>query len=54
MKHLLKGLSIVKKIITLVYNDIKYAISKVWNDLADIFKNRNINIHFGDFGFNIT
>lgn len=54
MDHLLKCLSIIKKAIASVYNDIKSAISKAWNDLAYIFKNRNINIHFGDFVFDIT
>lgn len=54
MDNFLKGLSFIKKAIIYIYNDVKSGISKAWNDLAYIFKNRNININFGDFDFSIS
>lgn len=54
MDNFLKFLYTIENCIIYLYNDIKSAISKIWNDLIDILKNRNININFGDFDFSVN
>lgn len=54
MDSFLKGLSAIKKAIIYIYNDVKSGISKAWNDLSYIFKNRNITINRGNFSFSIS